>query len=116
MGPVATLTEMRSALLRWTRAMYQRMADENGFKSIADPFFPAIPTSEMTKLVQSAIAAVKLGKMSSDYMLQMFGTDFESEHQQIKAEEHVGLTNPVPEAMPIPVGPTVDTQQDTSTE
>jgi hypothetical protein len=111
MGPISTLYEMRNAIVFWMRNMYYRLADENGFRNIPEPFFPTIASSEITKLVEFALDAVRLGRMSSDTMLQMFGSDFEAEHQQIDAEGKAGVADPVPDAAPVPVGPALDLEQ-----
>jgi hypothetical protein len=107
-GPLATLTEMRANVLDWIRFMYNHLADENGLRNVPEPFFPAIPNGDLVKLVQFAVSAVKLGAMSYDSMLRMFGSDFEAERQQKDAESKAGVADPVPDASPLDMNPTPD--------
>lgn len=101
MGPISALNEMRSNIIHWVRYLYGQLADANGFRAAAEPVFPAIASSEMHKLIQFAVSAVKLNVMSYDTLLQMFGSDYEAEFTQKTAEVENGM--PAPDLTAVPV-------------
>lgn len=86
LGPVSTLNELRRSLLAWVRELYQDLADKNGFKNIPEPLFRPIPLGDVAALAQFAIAAAKVGALSKDTVAQYFGSDFETENEQIDSE------------------------------
>lgn len=94
MGAIATLSEMRGNLLRWVKELYKDMAEENGFKYVPEPMFSTIAAADTVALAQYAIEAVKLGALSKNTISRMFGTDFETEHQQIEAEADISGNTP----------------------
>jgi len=85
-GPIATLNEAREQLLNWVRKLYKDLAELNGFKNIAIPSFPPIPSSEIMGLVQYAIEAAKFGALSKNSVAEIFGTDYETEREQQEIE------------------------------
>ncbi len=87
LGPVSTLNELRRGLLTWVRELYKDLAERNGFKNIPEPLFRPIPLGDIAALAQFAIQAAKIGALSKDTVAQYFGTDFETENQQIESEE-----------------------------
>lgn len=87
LGPVSTLNELRRGLLTWVKELYRDLADRNGFKNIPEPLFRPIPLGDIAALAQFAIQAAKIGAVSKDTVAQYFGTDFETENQQIESEE-----------------------------
>lgn len=103
LGPIATLQEVRANILVWIRAMYRRMAELNNFTTIPEPFFPAIRNADIYRFLEWGLAAVKMGSMSTDTLLQMFGSDFEAERIQKDAENAISTPRPIPDAAPIKV-------------
>ncbi len=94
MGPVSALNEMRANIIAWIERLYVDLADANGFKNTPDPIFSTIAAADTVALAQYAIEAVKLGALSKDTLARMFGSDFETEHEQIEAE--AGVTDDTP--------------------
>lgn len=85
-GPVATLNELRRALLSWVTDLYKFLAEKNGFKTIPEPVFHPIAMGELAALAQFAIEASKIGVLSRDTVARIFNSDFETEYQQAEAE------------------------------
>lgn len=88
LGPVSTLNELRRGILSWVKELYKDLARRNGFKNVPEPIFRPIPLGDIAALAQFAIQAAKIGAVSKDTVAQYFGSDFETENQQIQAEEN----------------------------
>jgi hypothetical protein len=86
LGPFAMLEEMRWKLLEWVRFFYETLADLNNFSNIPEPIFDPLVQADTTTLVASATQALQAGVISKDTFAQFYGTDFETEQQQIEHE------------------------------
>ncbi len=86
LGPFAMLEELRSKLLEWVRYLYEELAELNNFANVPEPIFDPLVQSDTTTLVGNAANALKAGVISKDTFAQLYGTNFETEQQQIEYE------------------------------
>lgn len=86
LGPLATLRELRRAVLTWVYELYQELADDNGFTNIPEPDFNLISTGDLASLATFAIQAVQQKVISKDSIAQLLGSSYEREREQIDAE------------------------------
>lgn len=89
LGPFAMLEELRTKLLEWVRFLYEQLAEVNNFANIPEPIFDPLVQSDTTTLVANASNALKQGVISKDTWAQLYGTNFETEQQQIEYEVDV---------------------------
>lgn len=94
LGPKATLEDLRETIIKWLTELYRELADKNGFKRFPEPYFAPIATSDYTALVQFAVDAMKAGAISKDTIAQLYGSDFETEADQITTEQESGVLSP----------------------
>lgn len=94
LGPKATLEDLRETIIKWLVALYKELADKNNFKRIPEPYFAPIATTDYTALVQFAVDAMKEGAISKDTIAQLYGSDFETEADQITTEQESGVLSP----------------------
>lgn len=89
LGPLATLQEARSSILRWIRKLYEDLADLNGFTNIPEPFFDPLTSSDAKTLIQYADKALHSGAISLNTYSRLFGTEFNIEQLQRDFEEQI---------------------------
>mgnify|MGYP001595557644 CR=1 FL=1 len=77
------------------KQLYKDLADINGFDRIPDPYFAPIATTDITALIQFAVDALNSGSISKDTVSQLYGSDFETEANQIETE--IAMDIPTPE-------------------
>lgn len=94
LGPKATLEDLRESILEWLKLLYALLADKNNFNRIPEPYFAPIATSDYTALVQFAVDAMSAGAISKDTIAQLYGSDFETEANQITTEQESGVLSP----------------------
>lgn len=94
LGPKATLDDLREAILAWLEGLYQELAERNGFDRVPEPYFSPIATTDYTALVQFAIQAQQAGAISKDTVAQLYGSDFETEADQIESEIERAVPSP----------------------
>lgn len=94
LGPKATLEDLRETIIKWLTELYRELADKNNFKRFPEPYFAPIATSDYTALVQFAVDAMKEGAISKDTIAQLYGSDFETEADQITTEQESGVLSP----------------------
>ena len=94
LGPKATLEDLRESIIKWLTELYRELADKNNFKRFPEPYFAPIATSDYTALVQFAVDAMKAGAISKDMIAQLYGSDFETEADQITTEQDSGVLSP----------------------
>lgn len=94
LGPKATLEDLREAIIKWLTELYRELADKNNFKRFPEPYFAPIATSDYTALVQFAVDAMNAGAISKDTIAQLYGSDFETEADQITTEQDSGVLSP----------------------
>jgi hypothetical protein len=94
LGPKATLEDIRESIIDWIVLLYQELADKNNFSRIPEPYFAPIATSDYTALVQFAVDAMTSGAISKDTIAQLYGSDFETESDQITTEQESGVMSP----------------------
>ena len=93
-GPKATLEDLREAIIAWLRDLYKELAELNGFKRIPEPYFAPIATTDMTALIQFAVDALNAGSISKDTVAQLYGSDYETEADQMEAEIEMNVPSP----------------------
>src|SRR5690606_5761940 len=91
LGPRATLDDMRDEILGWIKGLYEELAKENGFKAIPEPYFLPILSADFTTLVQFANDSIKNGAISKDMLAQLYGSDYETQAQQMQVEIDTGV-------------------------
>jgi hypothetical protein len=94
LGPKATLEDIRESIIDWIVLLYQELADKNNFTRVPEPYFAPIATSDYTALVQFAVDAMTSGAISKDTIAQLYGSDFETESDQITTEQESGVMSP----------------------
>lgn len=94
LGPKATLEDLRESIIKWLIELYRELADKNNFKRFPEPYFAPIATSDYTALVQFAVDAMNAGAISKDMIAQLYGSDFETEADQITTEQDSGVLSP----------------------
>lgn len=94
LGPKATLEDLRDAIIVWIEALYQELAEKNGFTSIPEPYFTPIQTMDYTALVQFAVDALNSGSISKNDVAQLYGTDYDTVAAQIESERELGVLSP----------------------
>lgn len=94
LGPKATLEDLREAIIKWLKALYKELAEKNDFKRVPEPYFAPIPAIDWTTLVQFSIDAMKEGAISKDTVAQLYGSDYETESDQITTEQESGVLSP----------------------
>lgn len=98
LGPLATLQEARSCILRWIKYLYEKLADANGFDNIPEPSLPPLSMADAKTLLQYASNALKDGAISRNLYAQLFGSDYNIEALQREFEE--ADSGPVPSLAP----------------
>lgn len=86
MGPKSTLEDMRTAIIEWIRELYRELAEINGFTRIPEPYFMPVAIVDYTALVQFARDAYKSAAISRDTYAQLWGSDYDTESEQIASE------------------------------
>lgn len=86
LGPLATLNEIRRALLNWVSDLYIELANDNGFVNVPEPDFTIMQTGDLASLATFAMQAVQAGALSKDTIARLLGSSFQREQQQIDAE------------------------------
>lgn len=94
LGPKATLEDMREAIIEWLTELYRILGEKNGFNRVPEPYFAPIATTDYTALVQFAVDAMSAGAISKDTIAQLYGSDFETEADQITTEQESGVLSP----------------------
>lgn len=94
LGPKATLDDLRDAIIVWLKQLYVEIAEKNNLSRIPEPYFSPIATSDYTALVQFAIQALQAGAISKDTVAQLYGSDYETEADQVEAEIERGVPSP----------------------
>lgn len=94
LGPKATLEDLRESIIKWLTELFRELAEKNNFKRFPEPYFAPIATSDYTALVQFAVDAMKAGAISKDTIAQLYGSDFETEADQITTEQESGVLSP----------------------
>lgn len=94
LGPKATLEDLRESIINWLTILFRELAEKNNFKRFPEPYFAPIATSDYTALVQFAVDAMKAGAISKDAIAQLYGSDFETEADQITTEQESGVLSP----------------------
>lgn len=94
LGPKATLEDLREAIIDWLTKLYNDLGEKNGFTRVPEPYFAPIATSDYTALVQFAVEAMNAGAISKDTIAQLYGSDFETESDQITTEQESGVLSP----------------------
>src|SRR5690606_22349142 len=88
------LDDMRDEILGWIKGLYEELAKENGFKAIPEPYFLPILSADFTTLVQFANDSIKNGAISKDMLAQLYGSDYETQAQQMQVEIDTGVPSP----------------------
>lgn len=104
-GPIATLNELRQAVLRWTSQLYAELAEENGFSTYPKPAFRPLSAGDLAALTNFAVEAVKMRALSRDTIARLVGSDFDTEYEQRTFEDTLD---------PAPVAATPDQTQTAS--
>ncbi len=94
LGPKATLEDLREAIIDWLVGLYAELGELNNFPRVPEPYFAPIATSDYTALVQFAVDAMSAGAISKDTIAQLYGSDFETEADQITTEQNSGVLSP----------------------
>lgn len=94
LGPKATLEDLREAIIVWLTQLYELLGEQNNFPRVPEPYFAPIATSDYTALVQFAVDAMNAGAISKDTIAQLYGSDFETEANQITTEQESGVLSP----------------------
>lgn len=94
LGPIATINEMREGLLEWIRILYEDMAEQNGFRNIATPYFRPISSADLSTLMAFAVEAARMGAISQDTIANAFGTTYEFEKEQRDTEDPIEPDTP----------------------
>lgn len=114
LGIIATLKSIQDDILQWVKYLYERIAEENGFTDIPEPYFAPIPLADVTQLIQYARDMIELGVISKDTAASFYGSDYDTERSQREYEDETKLdselvdnpletgtnanpTNPIPE-------------------
>jgi hypothetical protein len=103
---------IQSDILEWVKILYQRIAQENGFTKVPTPYFANIPLADITTLIQYARDMIELEVISRDTAAEFYGTDYETETNQIGYEKPLPATQPT--IGEVPNGENSDTEQSES--
>jgi hypothetical protein len=112
LGIISTMKAIQSDILEWVKILYQRIAQENGFTKVPTPYFANIPLADITTLIQYARDMIELEVISRDTAAEFYGTDYETETNQIGYEKPLPATQPT--IGEVPNGENSDTEQSES--
>lgn len=96
LGIVATLRSIQDDILQWVRYMYDKVAEENGFTEIPEPYFSPILLADVTQLIQYARDMIELGVISKNTAASFYGTDYDTERTQRSYEDETKLEFEIP--------------------
>lgn len=110
LGILATLRTIQTDILEWVKRMYLEIAEKNNLIRIPEPYFAAIPLTDVSQLIQYARDMIELNVISRDTAASFYGTDNDSENEQIEYErilnpEDTNANNPVTQREVIPLQP-----------
>lgn len=97
-GPMATLNDIRDALLEWVKWLYEKLAEINNFLKVPEPYFSPINLADVANLIQYAQKFMEAGAISRNVISEYYDSDYSTELEQrrIEKEEEEKL-NPTPE-------------------
>lgn len=87
LGILATLKGIQSDILEWIKVLYHDIAEKNDIARIPEPYFAAIPLSDVAQLIQYAKDMIEAGVISKDTAASFYGTDFDNELEQRNYEK-----------------------------
>lgn len=101
-GPMATLNDIRDALLQWVKWLYEKLAEENSFLRVPEPYFSPINLADVANLIQYAQGFMEAGAISKNVISEYYDSDYETQLEQRRVEkEQEEKLNPTPELEPI---------------
>lgn len=86
LGIVSTMNHIQKDIIEWIKNLYAQVAVENGFSKVPTPEFSAISLADTAQLIQYARDMVELEVVSRDKIAAFYGTNFETESEQIEYE------------------------------
>lgn len=87
LGIIATLKGIQSDVLEWVKRLYVDIAEKNDLNRIPEPYFSAIPLSDVAQLIQYARDMIELGVISKDTAASFYGSDYMTELDQREFEK-----------------------------
>lgn len=89
-GPLATIEDIRGALLLWVTRLYEYLAELNNFDRIPEPYFTKIIMADVANLIQYANDFYTSGAISLETVAEFYGKDWENENEQrIWERDHI---------------------------
>jgi hypothetical protein len=100
LGIISTMKSIQSDIIEWVKTLYARIATENGFTKVPTPYFANIPLADITTLIQYARDMLELKVISRDTAAEFYGSDYETEQDQIEYEKPIEPATPQPGVTP----------------
>ena len=96
LGIMATLKAIQSDVIEWVKRLYLDVADKNDLLRVPEPYFAAIPLSDVSQLIQYARDMIETGTVSKDTVSAFYGSDYDSELEQREYEKETDIEEETP--------------------